>query len=142
MGEATAEGGAVVSSGVLRCPAGCTTPVRGEVRRFYSMGAFVRYCAECHPELTISISLNQDVEIQSAIVPVQREVIMFDEPVMALENGDEVSVHTGSTGSSVISVLLEGDQTMNDVSVDDLCFNLGSQLVLDDVGDFEDELDC
>ena len=67
---------------------------------------------------------------------------MTDEPVLELENGDEVSIHTGSTGSSTISVLLEGDQTMIDVSVEDLCFNLGSQLILDDVGDSEDELDC
>jgi len=141
MGDATAAGGAVVSSGVLHCPVGCRTPARGDLRRFYSIGALARHCADCHPEMTISMSVNQEVDIQSAMVPVQREIIMFDEPVMELENGDEVSIHTGSTGSSTISVLLEGDQTMIDVSVEDLCFNLGSRLILDDASDSEDEMD-
>ena len=68
--------------------------------------------------------------------------MMFDENIMELDNGDEVSVGSGSShGSATVVILLEGDTAMMDASMDDLSLNLGQMLVLYDQGDSEDELD-
>ena len=125
----------------LNCPGGCTTPT-GRLRKWGSIAGLVKHIQEDHPEMAINMSFCQEVQIGVAPVRVQRHVMMFDENIMELDNGDEVSVGSGSShGSATVVILLEGDTAMMDASMDDLSLNLGQMLVLYDQGDSEDELD-
>ena len=141
-GKAAAMPNAPPERCVINCPMGCLTPGYGRLRRFYSLISLMRHCQDSHPEMALNLAIGQNVEINSQPVRVERRVIMLDEPIedgVADMINDDLS--TAST-SSTISVLLEGDDHAVEVSVEDLCFSMGSILLLDDAGDSEDEKDA
>ena len=99
----------------------------------------MRHCQVAHPELPLNLSFSQNIDLNNHSVEIERRVILLDE---AIEDGKATDELSTSSTSSTVSILLEGDDYAMDVSVEDLCFSMGSILLLDDAGDSEDEKDA
>ena len=124
---------------VLHCPLNCCTKT-GRLMRFYAVNPLITHVMTAHPHMQMMLTFPEIVQMNAQPACVQRHVLMLDENTAETDNGDEVSVGTGSSSSSV-AILLEGSDAMIEVDFEDLCFNMGQLMVADDEGDSEDELD-
>ena len=124
---------------VLHCPLNCCTKT-GRLMRFYAVNPLITHVMSDHPHLQMTLTFPEIVQMNAQPVSVQRHVLLLDENTAETDNGDEISVGTGSSSSSV-AILLEGADSMIEVDFEDLCFNMGQLMVADDEGDSEDELD-